>query len=125
MSKRKRDFEFRNNPDDFCYVCGPSDGLGRPLKRLVSRANLKKEADQQIQTPEKMYKWAKDNLRGINCHFVSNEQIQQAEKKLSKRFKDASLVQGCGCHAAIPISSDKYKSVIIITRRKRFSFEKH
>ncbi|CAH1107680.1 unnamed protein product [Psylliodes chrysocephalus] len=54
---------------------GPSDGLGGLIKRLLTRSNLQKEADQQIQTPEEMCKWGQDNLPGVYCRFVSNNKI--------------------------------------------------
>lgn len=86
---------------------GPSDGLGGTLKRKVDRANLQSKADDQIQTPDELFQWAKENVHGINCDFVSNEQIQRTQKKLNQRFKNALPVQGIrNCHAAIPISSD-------------------
>lgn len=86
---------------------GPSDGLGGTIKRLASRSNLQLPTEQQIETPEDMCKWARDNVRGITCHFVSNERIRQSEKKLDKRFKNAVPIQGIrSCHAAVPISND-------------------
>ncbi|CAH1104638.1 unnamed protein product [Psylliodes chrysocephalus] len=86
---------------------GPSDGLGGALKRKVDRANLQSKAEDQIQTPDELFQWAKEHVHGICCHFVSNEQIQRTQKKLNQRFKNALPVQGIrNCHAAIPISSD-------------------
>lgn len=86
---------------------GPSDGLGGLIKRLISRANLQLPPDKQIQTPEQLHRWAKDNIQGINCHFVSDKQIRKTEIKLSKRFKHALPVQGIrGCHAAVPTSNE-------------------
>lgn len=89
---------------------GPSDGLGGTVKRLVSRANLTLTADQQIQTPNQLYRWAEENIQGINISFVSDEQIRRAENKLKYRFKNALPVQGIRrCHAAVPISNDFIK----------------
>lgn len=102
---------------------GPSDGLGGTIKRLVSRANLQQETDKQIQTPKELCEWAKEHVQGINCHFVSNEQIQHTEKKLNKRFKDALRVQGIrSCHAAIPISSDVIKMKALSSSREGKDF---
>ena len=89
---------------------GPSDGLGGTLKRLVDKANLQSKTGDQIQTPDQIFKWAKENVKGINCQFVSNEQIQRTEKKLNRRFKNALPIQGVrSCHAAVPISSEVIK----------------
>lgn len=85
---------------------GPSDGLGGTVKRLASRANLQLTTDDQIQTPEELCKWAKEHVKGIYSHFVSDEHIQHVEKKLNKRFKNALPVTGIrNCHAAVPIST--------------------
>lgn len=57
-----------------------------------------------------MCKWAKEHIREIHCHFISNKQIQQPKKKLDKRFKNAAPVTGIrSCHIAIPILNDIIK----------------
>ncbi|KAK0169394.1 hypothetical protein PV328_012113 [Microctonus aethiopoides] len=102
---------------------GPSDGLGGTIKRLASRANLQLPTEQQIQTPEELCKWAQNHVQGITCHFVSNEQIRQSEKKLNKRFKNAVPIQGIrSCHAAVPITNDliKIKTLSVLQEGQDF-----
>ncbi|XP_044597202.1 uncharacterized protein LOC123273796 [Cotesia glomerata] len=56
---------------------GPSDGLGGTLKRKVDRANLQSKADDQIQTPDELFQWAKENI----YEFVEEPDIKSRLRK--------------------------------------------
>ena len=83
------------------------DGLGGTLKRLADRRSLQSLSDRKepLLSAEDLYKWACTSITGMNLEFVSEKAVQDADKRLSSRFRDAVPVPGMrSIHAVIPIS---------------------
>ena len=65
---------------------GPCDGVGGSVKRLVACASLQHPFENQIQTPEVLYKWAKSCTPNIAFAYVSSPQVEEEEALLNKQF---------------------------------------
>ena len=48
----------------------PWDGTGGTVKREVANASLRATIDDQIITPEDLYCWAKNNIKGVTLFYV-------------------------------------------------------
>ncbi|XP_034244021.1 uncharacterized protein LOC117646853 [Thrips palmi] len=84
----------------------PSDGLGGTLKRLATKASLQRPYDGQIQTPEDLFLWADENIKGLNCAYVKSVDVKKHCRKLNRRFQTAPAVTGIRSHhALIPVTA--------------------
>ena len=84
---------------------GPSDGLGGTLKRLATKASLQATS---IQTREELFVWAERSIPKLKFIYVTEQQVQLAQKHLKNRFRSALPIDGIRSrHAAIPISHDR------------------
>lgn len=83
------------------------DGIGGTTKREVTRASLKRPYNEQILTPQDIFKYCNEKITGIKYIFVSAEEIQQTEAKLAKRFQLCLPVLGTrGYHKFVPITDN-------------------
>ena len=72
---------------------GPSDGVGGSVKRLAACASLQRPFENQIQTPEDLYKWR--NLAHPTLHsLVSSPEVEEEEALLNKQFELGCRVSG-------------------------------
>ena len=60
------------------------DGIGGTTKREVTRTSLQSPYNDQILTPEDMFKYCKERITGIKYIFVSPEEVKKTETKLIK-----------------------------------------
>ncbi|XP_034246220.1 uncharacterized protein LOC117648108 [Thrips palmi] len=93
---------------------GPSDGLGGTLKRNATRASLQRPYNNQIQTPEDLYNWAKDRFEKITCAYVSSKEVVMHSKKVAKRFLSAPSLEGIRSHHCfIPRSQEQIEMKLL------------
>ena len=83
----------------------PCDGIGGVIKCLVANASLQ-SLKESICTPEKMFLWCKNNIKGIRFLYVSPDTEKYvSELILEKRFESRSTVSGTGSyHMYVPTS---------------------
>lgn len=60
------------------------DGIGGTTKREVTRASMQRPYNDQILTPEDMFKFCTEEITGITYIFVPAEDIKKTEDKLAK-----------------------------------------
>ena len=70
---------------------GPCDGVGGSVKRLAASASLQRPFENQIQTPEDLYKRAKSCIPNNAFAYVSSQEVEE-EALLNKRFELACRV---------------------------------
>lgn len=90
---------------------GPSDGLGGTVKRLASKASLRRPYTDQILTSFQLYSWCKENIQ--TCHFiyVKLEEHVEEEKILEERFSISQTIVGTQKkHCFIPQSTFQLKT---------------
>ena len=71
----------------------PYDGVGGTAKRLAACTSLQRPVDDQIQTPQQLYDWAKANFTNIAFSFVLTQQVEE-EAMSQERFELACRVPG-------------------------------
>ena len=83
---------------------GPCDGIGGTLKRLAARASLQR-VNNPIRTPRELFTWATEALPNVTCHYSTNAEYEEEEKRLSPRFQKAITIKGTlKYHCMIPVS---------------------
>ena len=86
----------------------PCDGIGGTIKREAANASLRATIDNQIITPEDLYCWAQNNIKGVTLFYVPSIEIIEHERKFSleSRYSSASTVDGTrSYHCFIPQSN--------------------
>ena len=83
---------------------GPSDGIGGTIKREATKASLQRPYHDQILTPQKLFKFIRSNLHGINAKFVTGDDWNIEEELLCSRILQAKTIAGTPkLHSFIPI----------------------
>ena len=87
---------FRQNGTLFAtsHGKGPSDGLGRAVKRMAARASLQRPIADQITTPLELYEWTKAAIKNIDFDFIRKDHVAETHKRLQRRFNAARKVDG-------------------------------
>lgn len=99
------------------------DGIGGTTKREVTRASMLRPYNDQILTPEDMYKYCTQKITGITYIFVSAEEIKRTEEKLTKRFELCLPVKGTrGYHRFTPVSDNEIRCYTTSTSEE---FDEH
>ena len=62
------------------------DGIGGSTKRLARIASIRRPINNQILTPEDLFKFADEDIHGIKLFFVGSEDIFKCEEDLKSRF---------------------------------------
>ena len=86
----------------------PCDGRGGTIRREAANASLRATIDNQIITPEDLYYWAKNNIKGVTLFYVPSIEIIEHERKfaLESQYSSASAVDGTrSYHCFIPQSN--------------------
>lgn len=73
---------------------GPCDGLGGTVKRMAARASLQRPLTDQIQTPQQLFDYAKENIPGMNFVYTTIEEHTEMAQILEGRFKKALPIPG-------------------------------
>lgn len=82
---------------------GACDGISGTVKRLAGRASLQLPPESQILTPQRLFDWATQNIKGIDFHFSAKSESDLAVQFLKERYAKAKTVPGTlKFHAAIP-----------------------
>ena len=71
-----------------------SDGIGGTVKRLATKASLKRPAHNQILTSLDMFSYCEYDVTGIKFFYVSSTTIKENVKKLQNRYNPAQSVKG-------------------------------
>ena len=85
----------------------PCDGIGGTVKHLVARASLQSTLEHHILTPQQMFEWCSQNIKGIQFYFVSTLDIDKHAEtyKLEDRYLQSKTVCGTRSHHSfIPVS---------------------
>ena len=61
----------------------PCDGIGETIKREAANASLRATIDNQIITPEDLYCWAQNNIKGVTLFYVPSIEIIEHERRSS------------------------------------------
>lgn len=77
----------------------PCDEIGGTVKRLVARARLQLTTE-AIDTPEKIYKWYKENIYGITLFFESKAAVEShcISIQLEERYARCTTIPGTRIH---------------------------
>lgn len=105
----KKEFDVEAEWHFFATSHGKSacDGLGGTVKRLAAKASLQRPYNDQIMTPHQLFTWCSQNIGGINFKYCTEEDYNEHETFLNKRFADVLTIPGTQkIHAVIPISTE-------------------
>lgn len=87
---------------------GACDGVGGTVKRLAARASLQKPYEDQIMTPQQLFKWADANITSVVFEYCTTEEHDAHAKVLEERFNNACTITGTQkLHGFVPISKHK------------------
>ena len=82
------------------------DGVGGTVKRLTARASLQRPFNDQILSAQDMYKFCKEDIKGIKFFFIAKEDMTKTREALCNRYVSAKTVPGTrGFHQFVPLSS--------------------
>ena len=70
------------------------DGVGGTVKRITSRASLQRPFDNQILSAVEMFKFCKEEIKGINFKFIPKETMEVTRANLETRFLNAKTLPG-------------------------------
>ena len=56
---------------------------GGTIKREAANASLRATIDNQIITPEDLYCWAQNNIKGVTLFYVPSTEIIEHERKFA------------------------------------------
>jgi hypothetical protein len=85
------------------------DGIGGTVKRATARASLQRTTNMQILTPEDMFNFCEDKLSDkIKYFFVTESELEDAQKRLEPRFKDSTTISGTQkLHRFVPLNKEE------------------
>lgn len=94
-----------------CHGKNACDGVGGTTKRAVTKASLQRTYENQILTPQEMFKFCNEQLKGITYVFVKSEDIQELYANvLEERFNTCKKIKGTrSFHCFIPQSDNLLK----------------
>jgi hypothetical protein len=88
----------------------PCDGIGGTAKRLAARASLQRPIENQILTPNDLFKFGNENLSGIKFLFVSKDDVEAARAIQEERFKNGQTVAGTReNHQFVPVDLNRIR----------------
>lgn len=70
------------------------DGVGGTIKRLATRASLQRTVDRQILNSKDLFKFASENIKGIDVIYTSVVEIEHNEEFLAGRYANATTIPG-------------------------------
>ena len=90
----EKDFGVKCNWTFFATSHGksPCDGFGGTLKSLTGRASLQRPVGQQILTAIAVYKYCKEEIKGINVFYISADEINVVRQQLEERFSNLTTL---------------------------------
>ena len=71
----------------------PCDGIGGTVKRLAAKASLQRNLQNQILTPEAMFEFCVNNIKGIESIYISTDELNETIF-LKDRLENASTIPG-------------------------------
>jgi hypothetical protein len=83
------------------------DGAGATLKRLVRRASLQQADEDKIDTAEKVYTWAIENLTSMGCYFLSVATTRTLRGEFSPARSNTQLVTGISKYHGFEVSGNQ------------------
>ena len=72
----------------------PCDGVGRTVKRLVSRASLQRPINNQILTAESFFEFCQENISGISFDYLTTDSLVSTRVFLNERFLKGNTIPG-------------------------------
>ena len=72
----------------------PCDGIGGTVKRLTRLASLGRPRKEQILTPQDMFKYCNENIKGIHFVYIEKTDLQVIREQLEKRFENIKTLPG-------------------------------
>ena len=86
----------------------PCDGIGGTVKRLAARASLQASVSGHILTPEDLFNFATENIKGITFVYVTCEEISVHEQSLIPRFETIKTIVGTRSHHRfVPVNKEE------------------
>ena len=76
------------------YGKQPCDGIGGTVKRLAAKASLQRNLENQIVTPEAMFEFCVNNIKGIEFIYISTDELNETRIFLKERLEKASTIPG-------------------------------
>ena len=64
------------------------------IKRLTRLASLGRATTDQISTATAMFNFCKDNIKGINFIYLSNDEVDVTRAKFAKRLDNIKTIRG-------------------------------
>ena len=64
------------------------------IKRLTRLASLGRATTDQISTTTAMFNFCKDNIKGINFIYLSNDEVDVTRAKFAKRLDNIKTIRG-------------------------------
>ena len=110
LCHHEEDFGLEGEWNFFATSHGKSacDGIGRTVKRLLTKASLQHPYTNPILTTEAIMEFCTANIPGIHFVNVPPEEIAKHVLKLSGRFQAAKMVKGTQqFHQLVPVSKSK------------------
>eukprot|EP00731_Ephydatia_muelleri_P017532 Em0010g630a len=82
-----------------------ADGIAGSVKRMATKARLKRPYQDQILTPNQLYQFALQEIKGIHFSYGTLQEHKDEADFLAERFKYSRTVPGTrSFHSFIPIS---------------------
>lgn len=128
LCHHESDYQIQADWNFFATSHGKSacDGIGGTVKRLAGRASLQRPFQDQIQTPEDLFSWARENIKGVRVIWVPKAAVTERRAHLASRFSTAKAIKGTrSLHYFKPISlSTMLVSVTSSSERKEVKVTK-
>ena len=108
LCNHKADFGIDANWTFFATSHGksPCDGIGGTVKRLTSRASLRRPYAHHILTVSAMLSFCNENIHGILFTYISEERMEDVRESLKERFASGRTIPGTrSYHFLQPIST--------------------
>ena len=96
MAHHAEDFHLNAKWNFFATSHGkqPCDGIGGTVKRLAAKASLQRNLENQIVTPEAMFEFCVNNIKGIEFIYISTDELNETRIFLKERLEKASTIPG-------------------------------
>ena len=94
LCHHKKDFGLDAEWHFFATAHGKNacDGVGATTKRETARASLQRPYKEQIMTIQQFFEFCDEHIQGIKYILVKEEEIEQGEKILRKRFDNCCAI---------------------------------
>jgi len=83
------------------------DGIGGTVKRLVTKASLQHNFNNQILNAHSMFEFCRGNIQHIMFFFVTKDEVLEARQRMVKRFEGTQAGPGTQSYHQFELISEK------------------